>query len=94
MNVAMAAHTPLPGSLKTITLDSFQSNFFDELLSLGTHLDVHTITFKSIWLEDMEGAGKLLKTLGPSLKHLKLGDIRFNHRPPYYSLEGQHFSIC
>lgn len=73
----VAPRTSLPGSLKTITLNSFQSIFFDGLLSLGSHPDVHIINFMSVRLQDMEGIGELLKTLGPSLGHFKLGDIRF-----------------
>jgi hypothetical protein len=64
--------TPLPRSLKSITLSSFHSNFFDRLLILESHPNIHTIFLSSIDEEDIPAVGRLLKTLGSRLEHLRI----------------------
>jgi hypothetical protein len=85
------SYTPLPRGLKTITLNSFQSIFFDRLLSLESLPDVHTINFKYMCPDNTRGAGKLLKTLGSSLEHLDLDDIRTALGFKARNAEGRHF---
>jgi hypothetical protein len=62
--------THLPRSLNSVTLFSSQSIFFDQLLNLEPHLDVHTICLRNVRQEDFPGVGWLLKTLGSHLEHL------------------------
>lgn len=69
-------YRPLPSGLKTITLGSSQSIFFNRLLSLESHPNVRTVDFQYMYAKNTEGICKLLKTLGSSLEHLDLGDPR------------------
>ena len=67
---------PLPHGLQSITLDSRQSIVFHRLLSLESHPRVCAVKFHYVSLDYVQDVGTLLKTLGPDLEELDLGDLR------------------
>ena len=67
---------PLPHGLQSITLDSDQSIVFHQLLCLESHPRVCTVKFHYVLPDYVPNVGMLLKTLGPDLEELDLGDLR------------------
>ena len=67
---------PLPQGLQSITLDSRQSMFFHQLLSLESHPRVCAVKFHHVLPDYIQNVGILLKTLGPDLEELDLGNLR------------------
>jgi hypothetical protein len=83
--------TPLPLSLTAITLDSFQAEFFDQLMNLESHPDVRHVQLYS--MDHANTAGKLLKTLGSSLEHVSLRDFHYALGPMYTNADCKHSLI-
>ena len=67
---------PLPHGLQSITLDSRQSIVFHRLLSLESHPRVSAVKFRYVLPDYTQNVGMLLKTLGPDLEELDLGNLR------------------
>jgi hypothetical protein len=61
--------------MNKITLSVYQSTFFDQLLSLEPHPNVHAIEFSNLEEPVMKEVNKLLKTLGSHLEDLQVGKI-------------------
>jgi hypothetical protein len=69
---------PLPCNLNSITLSTYHSTFFDRLLSIESHPNVRRVRFRMPYTEfeaQVDAVGKLLKTLGSSLKHLSFLNV-------------------
>jgi len=69
--ILTAPYTPLPCHLATITTDSHHSRLFNQLLSLGSHPQVHDLHI-DMYPGHVKSTGMLLKTLGASLENLKI----------------------